>query len=639
MPPQISSFILNIWYRYWHKAREASFLIWDAGITVSDRLIQMRRFILLFFVLLLAPNLFAQSPAPVFDLINYGVNIQPDRRVMAVLAALEAARTTDENGETVHVLTTPLSEEGGKFREQLQSDIAAMNDKLRERISLFVISHKQRNPNLTDAEIVSQFISMAYSLSPAPELANPAVTSELPAGLLDVLDFAPLVRDFYKQTVFGSHIDEYYKAYQSRADTSLRNSAREMVADLLTFLQTRPQLTVAERVKVEVQKGKGKKNKLQQLEIRERNRRFFIVPEMLAPAGSVNFLNIKDDYYVIIPPDTDLNFSGVRRGFLQFVIDPIVLRHSKEISTIREGVRKLLDERRKNNPAVSPDVFLTISRSIVSAIDARQVEAELVRIATQRAREQIDSLAAVEKKKAVAAQLEAAKLSIADDTAAKLFEDYDKGAVLVFYFAEQLSGVEDSGFDITASMREMLLSFNAGTEATRPAKYEEARKRSIAARAAGNDNPVRYAILENPITTKLIEIQELIKQKDLAAADKELKMLRQTNPGDARLHFNIGRVAAMEAESFLKPEDVEKQKTKLLEAKTSYEQVLRIGQAQRIDAALISLSYVALARIYEFFDDVGYAMTIYDAAIRLGPVAGGGYDEALAGKQRLLKDQ
>lgn len=599
----------------------------------------MKKSFLLLFLLLFSAGAKAQTPSTMFDLSNYGVSIQPDRRVMTVLATLEAARTTDENGDSVPVIKTPLSGEGTKFRDLLKSDIAAMNDKLRERISLFVIAHKRRNPNLSDAEIVAPFISMAYSLSPAPDLADPTVTSDLPSGLLDVLDFAPLVRDFYRQTVFSSHLDEYFKSYQTAANESLRNSARDMVADLLTFLQTRPQLTVLERVRTEVKKGKGKNSKLQRIETRERERRFFIVPEMLAPFDSVHFLNIKDDYYVIVPPDTDLNFSVVRRGYLQFVIDPIVLSHSKEIATIRDSVRKLLDERRKSNPAVSPDVFLTISRSVVSAIDSKQVEAELMRIATRRSRERIESVAGVDEKKAVAAELEAAKLAIVDDTAARLFEDYEKGAVLVFYFAEQLAGIEDSGFEIAASMREMLLSFDAKAEATRPAKYEEARRRSIAAREARKDNPLLGTILENPMTTRLIEIQQLIEDRNLAAAETQLKLLAEKNPADARLFYNIGRVAAMSAETFDNPADVEKQKAKLLEAKNAYEKVILLAQKQKVDTALVSLSYVSLARIYEFYNDVGYAMSIYDAAIKLGPVTGGAYNEALAGKQRLLKDQ
>ena len=59
----------------------------------------------------------------------------------------------------------------------------------------------------------------------------------------------------------------------------------------------------------------------------------------------------------------------------------------------------------------------------------------------------------------------------------------------------------------------------------------------------------------------------------------------------------------------------------------------------RRNPALRSLSYVALAKIYEFFDDKTYAIGIYDSAIKLGDVNGGAYREALAAKQRLIKEQ
>ena len=57
------------------------------------------------------------------------------------------------------------------------------------------------------------------------------------------------------------------------------------------------------------------------------------------------------------------------------------------------------------------------------------------------------------------------------------------------------------------------------------------------------------------------------------------------------------------------------------------------------DRALLSLTYVALARIYEHFDNKDTAIKLYDAAIKQGDVAGGAFRDALAGKQRLLKPQ
>lgn len=591
-------------------------------------------FLALFFVL--SVQVFAQGPAAGFDISNYGVRIEPDKRVMVVLATLEAARTTNDTGEPVPILKTPLSAEGEKFREQLRSDLAALNDDLRQRISTFVIAYKKRNPNKSDAELVAPFISMAYALTPVPDLSDPVVTSDLPGSILDVLDFAPLVRDFYRRSSFSGNLNDYMKTYQAASDARLRPSGREMVSDLLGYLHTRPQTTYLEKVKTETQKGKSKTATLRNIETREHERRFFIVPEMLAPNGYVHFFNVKDDYYVVVPPDSDLTFSEVRRGFLQFVIDPIVLNNAKDIEAIRENVKKLLDERRKTNPSISPDIYLTVSRSLVAAIDAKQNENIRVRLATEQSRDAIASMTTDAEKKAVTDALSKYKKEQADEAALRLSEDYDKGAILVFYFAEQLQGIEDSGFDIASSMREMLLSFDPAKEAGRYASFADARARALAVREERKKNPASVISIPNPVTSRLVEIQKTIDAKNYALAAADLKALLAKNPAEARIYYNMGRVASLAAEGIADPDQ---QKAKLLEAKTAFENVLNIRQQKNVDDALVSLSYVALAKIYEFYDQKEYAAKIYDAAIKVGNVQGGAYQEAMAAKQRLLKQQ
>ncbi|MEP7213535.1 MAG: hypothetical protein ABI791_10685 [Acidobacteriota bacterium] len=595
----------------------------------------MKKLFLLSLLLVLSVGAFGQTPAG-FDLSNYGVRIQPDKRVMVVLATLEAARTTNEAGESVPVLKTPLSAEGEKFRELLNSDLAALNDDLRQRISTFVINYKKRNSGKSDAELVAPFISMAYALTPAPEFSDPVVTSDLPGSLLDVLDFAPLVRDFYRRSSFAGNMPEYVKNYQQVADAQLRSSAREMVNDLLSYLHTKPQLVFAERVKTQTQRTRSKKAAISNVETRERERRFFIVPEMLAPAGTVNFLNIKDDYFAVLPPETDLGGSGVRRAYLQFVIDPLVLNNSKEIAVIRDSVKKLIDDRRKIDPTISPDIYLTISRSLVTAIEAKQNQNTLTAIATSQARQKIDRARSVNEKTAISGELEKYIKSLEDETALQLSESYEKGSVLSFYFAEQLKGVEDSGFDIASSMREMLLSFDPAKEVNRLDQYADARKRALAVREDRKKNPTAATIAENPVTATLREVQLTINAKNYSKADADLKTLLKGNPAEPRIYYSLGRVASLSAEDIT---DSEQQAAKLREAKTAYENVIRISQRQKVDAALVSLSYVALAKIYEFFDDNTYAMGLYDKAIQIGEVTGGAQREALAAKQRLLKPQ
>ena len=596
----------------------------------------MKKLSFIALILVFSMSVLGQAVPQGFDLTNYGVRIEPDKRVMVVLATLEAARTTNEAGDTIQVIKTPLSAEGEKFREQLQSDLAALNAETRKNISTFVIAYKKRNAGKSDAELVAPFISMAYALTPAPELADPVVTSDLPGNLLDVLDFSPLVRDFYRRSSFAGNMPEYIKLYQQTADARLRSSAREMVNELLTYLHTKPQLFFIERVKTETQKSKSKKTTLSNVEARERERRFYIVPEMLAPAGSINFLNVKDDYFAVLSPETDLAGSGVRRAYLQFVVDPLVLSNSKEIATVRDSVKKLLEDRRKIDPSISPDVYLTISRSLVTAIDTKQTQNALTAIATSQARQRIDRAKTTEEKTAIARELDRYNKSQADEAALQLSESFEKGAVLSFYFAEQLKGIEDSGFDIASSIREMLLSFDPTKEVNRLEQYADARNRAVAAREERRKNPTAMNIAENPVTAKLLDVQRTIDAKNYDKATTDLKVLLKENPSEPRVFYGLGRIASLQAEAI---EESEQQAAKLREAKTAYENVIRISQKQQVDAALVSLSYVALAKIYEFFDDNTYAISVYDKAIQIGPVTGGAYNEALAAKQRLLKAQ
>ena len=587
------------------------------------------------FSLALIASAFGQNVPAGFDLTNYGVRVEPDTRVMVVLATLEAARTTDEKGDPVQVIKTPLSAQGTEFRERLSSDLAELNQELRQRISNFVIAHKLRNKGKTDAEIVAPFVSMAYALTPAPELADPVVLTDLPGTLLDVLDFAPLVRDFYRRSSFSGNVSEYKKLYSTAADTKVRTTAREMVNELLSYLRTKPQLYIVERVTTETQRTK--RTTLKNVETRERERKFTIVPELLAPAGTINFVNVKDDYYVVLTPETDLVLSDVRRAFLQFVVDPIVISHAKDIGSIRDGVKKLLDEQRAANPAVSADVYLTISRSLVAAIDAKQLESVKVKIATDQARAKIAAMGGNDPTKEVFNALEKFKSEAADERDLRLSEDFEKGAVLSFYFADQLKGVEESGVDIAAAMREMILSFDAAKEAGRYEKYADARKRAIALREKRRENAgtTVATVVENPVTNKLLEIQKTVDAKDYKKAEADLRDLLKENPNEPRVFYNLGRVASLTAVGL---DDAEQQAAKLLEAKVSYENVVRISQKQTVDPALLSLSYVALAKIFEFYDNLQIASGLYDAAIRLGDMTGGGFKEAMAAKQRLVKN-
>lgn len=593
---------------------------------------QMKMRILFLFTLVLAFSIdaAAQGVAPGFDLSNYGVRIEPDKRVMVVLAALEMAETKNEAGTVEKLIKTPLSDKGTRFREQLLADNADLDAGLRQRISIFVSLYKKRHQGMNDVDLIAPFISMALTLTPVPELADPSVTTDLPASLLDVLDFAPLTREFYRRSTIAARLDDYVKAYRAEADGVLRTSAREMVSELLDYLHTKPQLYSAEKVKVQGQKTNSKQ-KIEKTEVRTHERHFNIVPEMLAPHGSVDFLNARDDYFVILPPDKDLSFSDVRRAYLQFVIDPIVLGNSRDIAAISAWVKPQLDEMRKTRPSISPDVVLTISRSLTAAVDVREAEYVKGRIATEQSRKKIDVLKTDAEKRAVSADLERYKQTLADESALRLYEDYQKGLVLSFFFSNKLKEIEESGVDLGVSLNQILASFDATKEINYVDATADARKRALAARDDRKKNPdAVVTVAENPVTVRLREIQKAIDAKDYVKAAAELKQLQSQHPAEPRIYYNIGRVTSLIAAGI---ENEDAQAEKLMQAKAAYNAVITNAKPDT-DPVLLSLTYVALARIYEHFGNNDYAIKLYDQAIKLGKI--GSYREAMDSKQRLI---
>jgi hypothetical protein len=243
----------------------------------------------------------------------------------------------------------------------------------------------------------------------------------------------------------------------------------------------------------------------------------------------------------------------------------------------------------------------------------------------------------VDEKKAVSAELDAFKKSLADETAVSLSEAYEKGAVLSFYFAEQLKGSEDSGFDIASSLHDIILSLDPAKEANRLMQFAEARTRGLRAREVYRKNVENApTIAENPLTKKLLEVDAVIKNKSYREAETQLKQLLQAYPNDSpRIYYSLGRTASLSAEGIT---DAEARKNRLLESKKFYENVISSATA-KTDKQLLFLTYVALARIYEFYGDSEYAIKLYEAAIKNGDAASQSYKEAVAARERLMKEQ
>jgi tetratricopeptide (TPR) repeat protein len=574
------------------------------------------------------------------DISEYGAQIKPEPRLIVLMAALDAAGFDP----------TPQGEEPSAFRAQLRRDMAGLDPDLRQRLKTFYERNKLqrvaggREP--TAADQAARYVSLAYALGPAPGLEEPPRSLDLPEGLLEVLDFAPLVREFYRKSGIEERMPVYLRAYQAEGDR-LRRSTAAMIYGVISYLNTRPVRTTIERIAVNPPTGKKPKKDAPVIyKTREHERRFFVVPDLLAAPGAINFRIIADDYFVIVSycDETKYNCSGrdnnpaapeVRRAYLQYVIDPLVMRFNRDISARREQLKQLLDARKGAGENISPDVFLMVARSLVTAIDVRLDETMKLNALSGEASAKLAGTTGAAERTEIVKGLEAARAAVADEAIAQLAEGYENGATLAFYFAEQLRGVESSGFDITNSIADMIASFDPSRETRRLEEADAARKRAALARKAraaeANNAPDPGALPNATLVKRLIEVDSLLKLKDYSAAEERLLALLREFPAESRVFFALAETANLSARDAT-DEDVQSQR--LNKALTNYRNAVSHA-TNDTDRCMLTRAHEESGRILGFMDQKDEAIKEFDAAIRINDSSCGSYRDAVEAKKRL----
>jgi hypothetical protein len=567
-----------------------------------------------------------QRAATPFEVSEYGVDFQADPRLIIVMAALEAA-----GFDPVGPGRAPSA-----FRAKLRKDLANLDPDLRQRMQTFYDRNKLPAP-ATPADQAARYVSLALALGPPPTLEAPPRSEDLPAGLLEVLDFAPLVQEFYRRSGIDEQLVNYVRAYQAEGDR-LRGPSTELVRALLNYLHTRPVTTSFERVEV---KNPDKKSKEKtRYSFRDKQRRFLIVPDLLAPRGAINFRVIGDDYYTIVPEGTDPVSSELSRAYLQYVIDALVLRFNKDIAARREPLKQLLNERQKAGDQVSPDVFLSVTRSLVAAADARFDEMLRREAVARELRTRLQAAKTEADRAAITKSAQATLKNIEDETVAVLAEDYEKGAVLAFFFADQLKGIESAGFDLANFFPDMIASFDPAREAKRPAEYADAKQRATAAREArlaarkaaeANAGTTTTSPRDAALVRDLATIEDTLRNKDYNDAEARLRELLKEYPGEPRIFFALGQTASLAA---MDATDEPVQMERLNRALGHYRMAIAAASPED-DKAILSRSHESMGRINAFLENNAEAVKAFDEAIKIGDVRGGAYREALEGKKKL----
>src|SRR6185295_3899470 len=402
----------------------------------------------------------------------------------------------------------------------------------------------------------------------------------------------------------------------------------------------RPLTTSSERVEV---KNPSNKSKQKTYTFKEKERRFLILPDLLAPRGAINFRIIGDDYYAVVPEGTDPTSSELRRAYLQYVIDALLLRFNKDIALRREQVKQVLNERQKAGAQVSPDVFLSVSRSLVTAADARYEETRKIELLSRQTRAAIAAAKTEADRASLGKSAQAEIKAIQDETVARLADEYEKGAILSFFFADQLKGIESAGFDLANFFPDMIASFDPAREGKRPAEYAEPRQRAIAAREArlaarkaqaeGNGASGANSVRDTALVRDLAAIEDTLRNKDYNDAEARLRELLKEYPREPRIFFALGQTASLAA---MDATDEQVQVERLNRALGHYRMAIAAASPED-DKAILSRAHESMGRINAFLDNTAEAVKSFDEAIKIGEVRGGAYREAIEGKKKLTQ--
>jgi hypothetical protein len=585
-----------------------------------------------------------QQPARTggFDLTDYGVRIEAEPRLIVMMAALDAAGFDP----------VPAGQEPSVFRAQVRRDQAELDEGLRKRLHDFFERNKLKpqagGHEPTPAEQAARYVSLAFALGPAPTFDLPARTDDLPAGVLEVMDFARLLREFYRQSGIDGRLPGYQRLYRERGD-QLRRTTAEMVRFVLSYLHTRPLTTSVERIPIRNTGQSGGKNKDGQPKytVREHERRFFIVPDLLAAPGAINFRVIADDYYLIVPEEADASSSELRRAYLQYVIDPIIVRFNRDVAQRREQLKQLLDERTKAGASVTPDVFMAVSRSLVTAAEVRLDEAIRLAVLTNELRSRLDRTTDASARAAIAKEMQEARAVIEDETVARLADAYEGGAVLAFYFSEQLRGLESSGFDISNFFSDMIASFDVAREGRRLTEAAAARARAVSARKARQER--RQSDLEAAegeaggagaaeraaLIKSLGDVEKMLQLKEYTAAETRLKLLLQQFQGEPRIFFALGQTSSLWARDTT---DDNLQVTRLNQALTHYRMAVARSSVET-EPTIFCRAHEAMGRILAFLDRPEEATKEFDAVIQANACDGALKQSALDGKRKLAEQK
>lgn len=512
-------------------------------------------------------------------------------------------------------------------RAALRKDLAGLDPKVKEKLAAFYQAHRRQGVDETGDAARYAALSVMMTEPPGFTVYQPTDRA-IPDDLQPLLEFVPLVREFYIKSGIRELIPKYMAIGEAYA-AAYRIPVGTVIYDVLDYFHTRPETVINMRPLV-VTTGvvDGKKQK-ETLITRTRTRQVFVIPDPLAALDTSmvrgDILNQKDDllarkigddYIVIVGPSRAANADSVRKAVIRFVIDPMIERHLKASLEYKEQISKLVASVPTAARQYASSVYLVIRESLAQATEARL--RRINAIATRGAYSE-------------------------DDAVFDLAQAYLRGAVLSFHFYESLGGLEKVGIGMEDFFDHMVGNAKFEREAGRTKEFEAvvarvSARRSKPSRTNSAEGAAAEAVI-GAMGARILKSDDLIREKRFKEARSILDEVLAVEPNNARALYGMGQVVTQTpstAELDPKADENDKiqmQHDRLERAIKLYRRAIE-NASKDSERWLIQWSHLFLGRIYDFQEFREDAIAEYEKAIALGDLPNGAYKEALEGKQR-----
>ena len=317
-----------------------------------------------------------------------------------------------------------------RVREEINQALAKSEDarSKRDKVCLYIAQHRITG-SVGD---ISQYISLALYLSTPPALETSVELPEMPPDSTQVVEIAPLLRDFVAAVDLHGIWLAIHRTYDEETDR-LHDPLSQMIVSTNLYLKM-PASTY-------------------------NGRRFIVVIEPMLSPRMVNARIYGPDYVVVVSPvNGHIPMSDVRHTYLHYVIEPLLYARANAVDRMQPILKEVRDAPLEFRFR-SDSVPLAIE-CLIKAIEARTMDTGIPVYKIPAGVERSD-LPRYEHERQVSQQkVDAIRV-------ATVHHDMSQGFVLTQYFYDQLIMFEKDPASLRDTIGEMVYGMDVDQQVHR----------------------------------------------------------------------------------------------------------------------------------------------------------------------------